>query len=133
MKLPTIKKILREDVKDAPSWIGGIIDPVNTFMENVYTALNKNISLTDNISSFIKEITYRTPSTYPMGVENVSFVNQLRTRATGVLVMQCFDNADYTPVATSNIAWVEDVNGIVIHTILGLSASKSYTVRLAVF
>ncbi len=133
MKLPTIKKIVREDVKDAPSWINAIIDPINTFMENVYTALNKNITLTDNISSFVKEITYRTPSTYPNGVANMSFVNQLRSRATGVLVMQVVDSSTYEPRTCSNIAWNESVNGIVIFTILGLEASKTYTIRLLVF
>lgn len=133
MKLPTIKKILREDVKDAPGWIAGIIDPMNTFMEGVYTALNKNITLGDNIASFIKEITYKTPSGYPSDVPNVSFVNTLRTKAVGVLIMQVVDKSTYLPRATSNVAWVEDVNGIVIYPILGLEASKTYTIRFVVF
>ncbi len=132
MKLPTTKKIVREDVKEAPAWINGIIDPVNSFMENVYTALNKNINFTDNISSFVKEITYKTPASYPAGVDNVSFVNQLRTRATGVMVMQVVDSSTYDPRTCSNIAWNESVAGIVIFPILGLEASKTYTIRLLV-
>ncbi len=133
MKLPTIKKILKEDVKDAPGWIGGIIDPVNTFMEGVYTALNRNITFTENISSFVKEITYRTPSTYPSGVDEISFMNDLRTRATGVIVIQAFERANYVPVAITGVAWVETVNGITLSTLLGLAASKIYTVRFLVF
>lgn len=132
MKLPTIKKILREDVKDAPSWIAGIIDPVNSFMENVYTALNKSITLTDNISSFIKEVSYTTPASYP-SMANVSFLNTLRTRATGVIIMQAFETATYTPVSIGNLAWIEDVNGIVLYPISGLAASKTYTLRLVIF
>lgn len=133
MKLPTIKKILREDVKDAPSWIAGVIDPINSFMENVYTALNKSITLSDNIASFVKEITYKTPAGYPAGVENVSFLNELRTRATGVLVMQAYNKASYTPVSIGNLAWVEDVSGIVIYPITGLQASTTYVIRVVVF
>lgn len=133
MKLPTIKKIMREDLKNAPDWVGRLIDPVNSFMESVYTALNKNITLYDNISSFIKEITYRTPSTYPTGVDNISFLNELRARATGVVILQAFDNASYTPVSIGNISWIEDASGIVIYPVTGLQASKTYTIRLAVF
>jgi hypothetical protein len=133
MKLPTIKKIMREDLKNAPDWVGRLIDPVNSFMESVYTALNKNITLYDNISSFIKEVTYRTPSTYPTGVDNISFLNELRSRATGVVILQAFDNATYTPVSIGNIAWIEDASGIVIYPVTGLQPSKTYTIRLAVF
>lgn len=133
MKLPTIKKIMREDLKSAPDWVGRLIDPVNSFMESVYTALNKNITLYDNISSFVKEVTYRTPATYPTGVDNVSFLNELRTRATGVVILQAFDNATYTPVSIGNIAWIEDASGIVIYPVTGLQASKTYTFRFAVF
>lgn len=133
MKLPTIKKILREDVKDAPAWIAGVIDPVNSFMENVYTALNKAITLTDNIASFTKEISYVTLAGYPGTQPNVTFLNQLRTRATGVMVMQAFETQSYTPVAIGGLAWVEDTSGIVIYPISGLTASKTYTLRLVVF
>lgn len=133
MKLPTIKKILREDLKAAPDWVGRLIDPINSFMESVYTALNKNITLYDNVASFIKEISYKTPATYPTGVENVSFINELRTRASGVVVLQAFDKATYTGVSIGNPAWIEDVSGIVISPITGLEASKTYTIRFVVF
>lgn len=134
MKLPTIKKILREDVKDAPSWISGVIDPVNSFMENVYTALNKSITLTDNISSFIKEISYRTSASYPDPIlDKTNFMNTLRARATGLMVMQAFETASYVPVSIGNLAWTEDSSGIVIYPISGLAASRAYTIRLVVF
>lgn len=124
---------MREDLKNAPDWISRVIDPMNSFMESVYTALNKNITLSENISSFIKEITYKTPTTYPVGVDNVSFLNELRVRATGVIILQAFDKASYTPVSIGNLAWIEDTSGIVIYPLTGLQADKNYTIRLAVF
>ncbi len=134
MRLPTAKKILREDLKDAPAYVNGIIDPVNTFMESVYQTLNKNITLTDNITSFLKELTYTTPSTYPSGVDAVSFRNELRTRPIGVLLMQAYDKLNYTPpVGPVYIPWVETNGTITISTITGLAASRSYFVRLVIF
>lgn len=133
MKLPSQKRILREDVKDAPNWVNGILDPVNSFMQSVYLALNKNITFSENIASFIREIIYTTPSTYPAGVENVEFMNSLKTRAIGILVAQVYEKATYTPAAGPiYVPWIENNGTLIISTITGLAASKTYVVRLIV-
>lgn len=134
MKLPTQKKILREDLKDAPSYVNGIIEPVNTFMEAVYQALNKNITLSENIASFIKELIYTTPGTYPSGVEEVRFQNTLRARPTGMMVMQAYERSSYIPApGPVYVPWVEDDGEIIVSPITGLEASKTYLVRLVIF
>lgn len=132
MKLPPTKKILREDVKDAPSWISGIIEPVNSFMENVYQALNKNVTFTENVNSFVKEITYRTTIAYPVA-DQISFTNELKTRVTGVFVMQVYERTTYLPAAGPvYVPWVEDNGKVVVDSITGLVADKVYTIRLLV-
>jgi len=132
MKLPSQKKILREDLKDAPDWVSGIIGPVNNFMESVYQALNNNITFSENIASFIKEINYKTPSTYPT-MENVEFLSSLRTKAIGVQCLQVFDKSDYTPAAGPvYVPWVENNGKIIISPITGLQANKTYVVRLLI-
>ena len=132
MKLPTQKKIIREDVKGAPEWIDAVITPINSFMESVYNALNRNITFNENIAAFEKEIIYRTPTTYPV-MDNVTFVNELRTRARGVMLMQVVDRATYEPpVGPVYVPWIEDNKGIVIKPIQGLVADKTYQVRLLV-
>ena len=135
MKLPSQKKILREDLKGAPEYVNGIIDPVNTFMEKTYQALNKNITLTDNIASFVKEITYKTTSTYPTGQPTITFKNEIRTRPIGVLPMQAYDKATYVPApGPLYIPWViDDAGDIMVYTITGLEADKTYLIRLVVF
>ena len=132
MKLPSQKKILREDLKDAPDWVNGIIEPVNNFMESAYQALNKNITYNENIASQIKELIVKTPSTYPV-MENIEFMSTLRTKALGVQVMQVFEKANYTPApGPVYVPWIENNGNIVIHPITGLEASKTYIVRLLV-
>lgn len=134
MKLPTIKKILREDLKDAPSWVDGLIGPLNGFMETVYQALNKNITLSENIGSFLTEQTFKTVTTYPTGQGNISFQNELKTRPVGVILMQIYDRQTFTPPpGPTSIQWTLDVNQIVVYPITGLEADKTYVVRLAVF
>lgn len=132
MRLPTQKKILREDLKDAPGWITGVIDPINNFMEVVYQALNKNITYSENVAAFVKELTYTTPSTYPT-MDDVEFVSVLKTKATGLQLLQIIDKATYAPPAGPvYVPWVEDNGTIVISPITGLAASKTYVVRLLV-
>lgn len=132
MKPPTQKKISRENIKDAPPWIGEIIDPVNNFMESVYQALNKNITFNENISSFVKELNYKTPSTYPV-MDNVQFLTSLKTKAIGVFPLQVIDKATYTPALGSvYVPWIENNGNIVIYPISGLEADKTYIVRLLI-
>lgn len=134
MKLPTQKRIMREDLKGAPEYINGIIDPVNTFMEKSYQAFNKNITFQDNIASFVKEITYKTDSTYPAAQAIITFKNELKVRPIGVQIMQAYDKATYVPApGPVYIPWVLDNAGdIAIYTITGLEADKTYVIRLLV-
>lgn len=132
MKLPAQKKVLKEDLKDAPAWVNPLLDVLNSFMETIYQAMNKNITFRENIQSFIKEITYKTDSLYPV-TDDISFLNELKVKPTGVFLMQVVDKSNYTPPpGPISIQWVEDNGAIIVKQIPGLEASKSYLIRLLV-
>ncbi len=132
MKLPQTKKILREDLKDAPDWIRGVIEPINSFMENVYQALNKSITYQENLRCFIKEITYKTTSLYPVA-DDIEFMNDLKVKATGIIVLQAVEKGTYVPAAGPvYVPWVEDNGTLVIKSITGLEADKTYIIRLLI-
>lgn len=88
-KLPTSKKVLREDVKEAPSWIEVILSTMNSFFEDVYFALNKQITFRENISCQIKELEIETSSTYGPEIPSQSEVDTLKTQIvpTGSVLM----------------------------------------------
>lgn len=133
MRLPVLKRVLREDLKQAAKEIGPLIDVLNSFMETVYQAMNRNITLNENIYCRIKELSYKTPSTYPAGVLDVEFMSDLNTKATGVMLMQVYDKALYLPPpGPVYVPWVENNGNIVVSTITGLEADKIYMVRLLV-
>jgi hypothetical protein len=132
VKLPVVKKILREDLKEAPSWVSGIIDPFNSFAETVYQALNKNITFRENVQAFVKELTYKTSAGYPTE-DDVSFLNELKVKATGVLVLQAIEKTNYTPApGPVYVPWVEDNGSIIVSSVTGLEASKIYMLRLLI-
>lgn len=136
-KLPTTRKILTEDLKGLPSevlkGIRPMVDTVNNFMGIVYQNFNKNITLEANVRCFIKELTYRTPPTYPT-MDNVSFISELKTKATGVFLMQALEQEGYMPVTGSTVyvPWSESEGSITIYPIQGLAADKLYIIRLLI-
>lgn len=133
MRLPSIKKILREDLgSDAPKWAGAIIDPVNSFMESIYNMVNKNITYTENIASNVRELTVRTSSVYPV-MDPLEFTSGLRTKAIGVTILQVYEKLVYVPPPGPVWAgWVENNGTISISKITGLEASKVYIIRFLI-
>lgn len=49
--LPPIKRISREDLKDAPEWTNRLLYPLNLFLDSIYGALNKGLTFSENIVS----------------------------------------------------------------------------------
>lgn len=132
MKIPSVRKILKEDLPDAPDWINGVISPINSFMEYMYQAMNRNITDSDNIACSVKELTYITPSTYPV-MDNVEFASGLKFKATGLTLLQILDKSDFSPPTSAvYVPWIDDDGVIVIYPIIGLAASKSYILRVRV-
>jgi len=133
MKLPVTKKILKEDLKGSPDWINPVVDAFNSFAETIYQALNKNITFSENVRCFIKELSYKTSAAYPTA-DDVEFMNELKVKATGIEVLQALEKSTYTPApGPVYVPWVEDNGTIkIMGPITGLEASKTYIIRLMV-
>lgn len=133
-KLPSTKRILKEDIPDAPGWTTRIIGPLNQLIESVYSALNKNITFRDNIDSQIKELDFQTPSDYSTkGFNKLQFQRLTRVRAEGVLVLQIFEKESNELVLEPvSIAWSEANNEIRVVYITGLKPDTKYRVSLLV-
>ena len=129
MKFSTPKKILNEDLKDAPAWAQEITGPFNSVGESLAQIFNKNIS-DENIACQVYDLVYRTPSSYP-AVDPVYFTRTLRTKATGLQVLQAVEKTTYEPAAGPVYVPWADINGrIKINAITGLEASKTYIIKL---
>jgi hypothetical protein len=142
-KLPIQRKILREDIKEAPQWIDKVIYPVNTFFESVFNALSRNITFSENIGCQIKELEFNTTGSYDGTAaewEELSFPKTVKFRANGVLLAQIIDlgvinstTTAYTPIEGDvYVDWQESNEEIVIGLIRGLTLSHTYKVRFIV-
>lgn len=135
-KLPTSRKVLLEDLKGLPEevkkGIQPLVETVNNFMSVVYQGFNKNLTYDANIACFIKELSYKTPATYPT-MDNMSFISELKTKASGVQVLQAIEKATYTPaLGAVYIPWLEIDGSIIIYPIPGLAPDKTYIIRLLI-
>ena len=124
--------ILREDLKTKEAWVSALIDPINSFFDTVYIALNKNITFSENIRCMVKEVTVVTSATYP-ALDLIKFPNTLKVKASGLWVIFAIKKDDYTPVMSPVYAsWVEDNGVITISGLSGLSVSTSYLIRFII-
>ena len=136
-KLPSINKIVKESIKDAPGWVDGLIGPINSFFETIYYAFNKNLTFEDNFVAQIVELTFTTGGTYFSGdvFPEVSFKRTIFNRAQGLMIMSIIQvENNYTPITGGTSLQWEDMNGnIKIYYVSGLADSKTYKMRLLLF
>jgi hypothetical protein len=133
-KLPSVKSIRREDLPpDVPSWIDNLLGTLSIFMESVYSALNRDISFTENIACNIRDFVVSTKSNYTSGGwEALTFPSGLRFKPSGVLILQISDTDQSVITSPVSLDW-QDLSGTIqIRYISGLANSKKYNVRLLV-
>lgn len=138
-KLPTIRRIVKEDISNPPVWIDQLINPLNTFMEQVYNALDRDLSIGENVRGTFRTISFTTRSDYltasPLldGWEIQKVQDPIGTKPTIVAIGQTTDVDSYKTITSPvGISW-DYLNGVVrINYISGLLASKKYEVKLLI-
>lgn len=122
-KLPPISRFLREDFP-GQDWIDRLLQPLNQFMGTVYSALNKNLSLSENCRCEIKEISITSNGS---GVATSSFAWNLNSIPTDCWVSRIISGA---PSSGIGIVWNYDGTSINITAFYGLANNTAYKLRI---
>lgn len=137
-RLPSQRRIAREDLQEADSWIDKLLFPLNSFMESIYNAMNKNLTFEENIQSSFSTFQFETKSDYSIG--NFVAIDLNKGLATtvkiqGVLLCQIYVQNKQQEAITEPvfIDWVELNNKLRIKYISGLSNSTKYVCRILIF
>ncbi len=137
--LPTIKRVQRSDLGgDIPVWVDSLLSPLNQFIEEVYSAFNKNLTIPENVKGQIKNLTFRTSSSYTSASKDFTEITYLNTlgRKTQILLLGYIEEIG-TPKKKHDaitISWYDNNDGTVtIHYISGLSNSKNYNITILGF
>lgn len=130
--LPKIRRIMREDFRDAPEWLDRLLYPINLFLDSVYTALNRNLTFGENVRAQVKTIQITAGAT----AEDNSFsFTATIAQVQGVILLSAVQqSATYTPIGDpiSISSWRFSNGMVLIDSIPGLTAGQLYTITVLV-
>ena len=132
MKLPVIQRFQKQDYADSPNWFNRFIQDINQFCETVWNALNKNLTIADNMDAQIYSTSIRAGVA---AVNNAfSFVSQLKHTPQAILVGQVVDSVAYSTPLTSavGVTWNFSTPNINITGIAGLTNGRTYNLTLVI-
>ena len=135
--LPTIKRVQRSDLGgDVPVWVDSLLSPLNQFIEEVYSAFNRNLTIPENVKGQIKIINFRTDVNYSSKIfSEITYLNTLGRKTQVLLVGQVLNITEpkkkHDP---TTVSWYDNNDGTVtIHYITGLEDDKEYNITILGF
>lgn len=130
--LPQIKRLTREDFKDAPDWINRLLYPINLFFDAVYSALNKGLNFQQNFAAQIQSFTITAGVAATDNTAN--FILTMTTKPQGLILLNAsLQNGSLTPIgAAVYLDWNYDGTNINISSITGLTNGTIYTFTVLV-
>lgn len=134
-KPPDFRRVLRDDIPDAPNWVDPIIGAYNIFMEQSYSLFNKNLSIGDNVTGKIVSITFTTPSDYLTGgFNNLRFSWEFSKVVDTITIGKIEKYSGGTILSPVTVtSWSQpNSSTVTVSYIAGLAASTKYTVKLLV-
>lgn len=138
MKIPSFKRIYNEDYnkfgKDLVNLVSQLAVSINNSFDIVYSALNKRISLRDNIACTVKDITVQVDSTGKPTSSTIIALD-INTKVDALLVGKVdnlTNNGSY-PTAGVLLGWEQNQTNVFINNITGLQANNNYQIRVIAF
>jgi hypothetical protein len=121
-------KFTVEGFQKQADWIGKLLAPLNTLMNDLIFAFNNNITM-ENLSQEIKELRFKNNSVdIP-----IQFQQKLTRRATSVQIVYCYDHDNDTTKSVSTLPVWSSARGLItINSISGLDAGGDYTIKVHV-
>lgn len=136
MRLPNFKRLYEIDYDEQfKPLISKLANSLNIGIETLYDALNKKITLKDNISCTVKDITVELNSS-GIPKSNVSFtLDTVSSRVIGITVLRAENNTNSNvyPSSAPFITYQQNTNTIIITHISGLQADNQYTLSVVAY
>ena len=135
MKIPSFRRLYSSDYNATyKQLLDTLSGTINTGIETLYSALNNNLTLSDNLACTVGNVTVTVDSTgTPVSTTSVKLSNTLTIQ--GVVPLQVVDNTNSSNYPAGGVTISYSVNGqsINITNITGLIVGHSYNIRMVVF
>jgi len=136
MKMPSFKRIFDTDFDETyKAMIQTLAVTINNGFEVIYEALNKKISISENIQCTLKDVTFKVDAS-GNPTTRVSFISDIpNMRVIGTQVIKVVNNTNSSVYPTSGvfISFTETNNGIEINNVTGLTIGNTYTLRIVAY
>ena len=135
MKLPSFKQIFSTDF---PKEFKKLVDQLSLLLNNpigvLYTALNNNLSLRDNLNVTIKDVLVTVDSS-GAPLQSTAFTLRTTTKVDGVIVILAINqvNSAVYPTGGVFISGVQGATSYTINNITGLQPNQEYSLRVVAF
>ena len=124
MKLSTTRRIGNEQFPGEPrKWLPSLLDPVNSFFEQVYYALTNGLTLRDNFKAQVHS------TAIPAGSSSVKFKLNINERPTEVRVAHIQPHQTSGAMAAWSMNW-QLSQGTVEVFFTGLDSNTKYNITL---
>lgn len=135
MKLPSFKRIVKQDFPaDQSKLIDALGFSLNNGIEALYDALNKKVSLRDNMLCNVKDVDVTVDASGKV-VNGGVFNTELPTGILGMQIIKA-DNLTNTSVYPTSAPWPSYLivsNGISLLNVTGLQPGNTYKLRIVIW
>ena len=125
MRIPIQQQLSRQDFPEAPNWISGLIYPLNLFMTIVVNALRNQLTLQDNFSLVVNDLTFVAKASAELNT--FSFLWELNRQPIELTMHVTRSDGVYEPIYPLP-SWLLVGNSIQINGIQGLTDGVSYKI-----
>lgn len=125
MKIPIQQQLSRQDFPEAPNWISDLLYPLQLFMNLVVTALRGQLTLQDNVSCVINDLTFVAKAS--SALNTFSFLWELSRQPIELTMHVTRSDGVYDPIFAVP-SWNLVGDSIQINGIQGLTPSVSYRI-----
>lgn len=132
MKLPSFRRLFKGDFKEEyQELVDNIGISFNSALDAVFIALNRNLTLADNLKCSIKDLTVRVDSNGTPTVP-LSFKLDFQGRIIGLSVINVIntDNPNAYPATGVTISFQQSNTTILVNNITGLRPNANYTLKV---
>lgn len=134
-QLPQIRRLLVEDFIDQKDWIAKLFTPINVFMDGTFGALNKSITLRENMAADYKKVTVGFVPTVDKPIA-VSWDLPVPPISVHVGNVTKTDFTDFTLTTAVQVQWKYDnKQGFRLTNLVGITPTNAtqYTLTLICF
>lgn len=136
MKLPSFKRLFTADFpKEFKQLVDTLSVSLNNGIEVLYQALDRQLTLRENIKSTVKDVTLTVDANGKPKQTATFTLDTGISKLDGCIVISAINNTNLTTYPTSGvfISFTQSTTSVLINNVTGLTPDQSWTLRIVAF